>query len=80
MKQRREETFFSQNLKICKTFIDDENEIELVEGLWPIHIAFEVDTIGPIQDGERFVEQKDYRIKFIEDPDGNWIELVEVKK
>ena len=30
--------------------------------------------------GEQFVNQEDFRIKFIEDPDGNWIELVEIKK
>ena len=54
--------------------------LELIEGPWRNHVCFEVDKIPP---GIYLYQKRDgdgNRTVFIDDPDGNLIELTEIKE
>jgi catechol 2,3-dioxygenase-like lactoylglutathione lyase family enzyme len=53
--------------------------LELVEGVWRPHIAINTNELERLAWGRDIVNRPTVRVCFIEDPDGNWIELVEEK-
>ena len=65
-----------KKLQITKMAADDGSRIELVEGLWRYHICLEVDNVEAYPVAK---ETADCRVAFIEDLDGNRIELYQKK-
>ena len=56
---------------------DDSTCLELIEGVWQPHIAIEVESIDPWRNLVEFCKEPAY---YVRDPDGNYLELVEVRK
>jgi hypothetical protein len=53
--------------------------LELVQGLWIPHIAVNTNRLDELSWGHEVVDRPKHRVCFIQDQDGNWIELVEEK-
>ena len=80
MVYRRVEKWDNKILKIAKlSFQIGSCLLELVEGDWFNHSSFEVSNFGGLKP---FLEQRQsvYDIRFVEDPDGNVLELVKERK
>lgn len=58
--------------------------IEPVECFWKPHIAVQVDSmyegVSHFEIRREAKDDKDAAVQYVQDPWGNWIELVEVKK
>lgn len=63
-------------LHIAKLEAEDGSRIELVQGHSKHHICVEVDSLGDFPAAK---EAEDHRVTFINDPDGNRIELYQKK-
>ena len=67
---KNEEHWGPKWIKVCKM----THGLELIEGVWVWHVAFEVDSMEDWRMCDLYARKDG--VKFIKDPDGNVIELV----
>lgn len=79
---RARETWGPYDLEIVK-MQTRRFTLELIKGEWKSHVCFEVGEIPTMAEAGPYVHERitdDYHTVFIQDPEGNLIELTKVKE